>query len=102
VASSAAFSPLGTWAYEMLGTPEGDFTGDIILEKGKEGVTGILKSSLGEIPLKNIEIDGQNMKASFDAQGYQADMTGSFEGEGYQGNVSIAGYSFPVTMTKKQ
>ena len=102
VASTAAFSPLGTWAYEMLGTPEGDFRGDILLEKGKEGVTGILKSSMGEIPLDNIEIDGKSMKATFDAQGYQAEMTGSFEDEGYKGNVSIAGYTFPVTMTKKK
>lgn len=101
-ATSKAFSPAGTWTYAITGTPEGDFNGEMVLESSGSGYSGQLNSSDGTIDLENISLEGQDMSGSFYTFGYDADLKGTFEGDNFKGTVSIAGYSFPVTMTRKQ
>ncbi|MEM7655484.1 MAG: hypothetical protein AAF399_05090 [Bacteroidota bacterium] len=100
--ASKAFSPAGTWVYSITGTPEGDFEGEMVLESDGSGYTGKLNSSQGSIDLKDVQVDGPSLSTSFNTFGYDADMEGAFEGDNFKGTVSIAGYSFPVLMTRKK
>lgn len=93
---------IGTWDYEITGTPEGDLSGYFIIAKEGDTYTGSLNSTQGGIPLEDISVVDGNLTATFDYQGYQILMKGTFEGTSFNGNVSVDYNAFPMTATKRE
>ena len=57
--------------------------------------------SCSETDLEDLVIEDNVLTATFSVQGYDIEMKGTFEGDTYKGNISVAGYEFPVTATRK-
>lgn len=96
-----AYSPVGSWAYEVKNTPNGNYSGTLELAKTDEGYKAIMNSSQGVTEVKNLVVADNTMTGQFSAEGYEAAMKGLFEGDSFEGMVDVAGYSFPITMTRK-
>ncbi|MEM7373146.1 MAG: hypothetical protein AAF587_31270 [Bacteroidota bacterium] len=100
--TTKAFSPSGQWTYEVTDLPDGDVSGTMTLTDNGSGYTGTLSSDMGDTDLENISLEDKKMSCTFSVQGYDANINGNFEGDSFTGKVSVAGYDFPVTMTRKQ
>ncbi len=97
---NATKSYLGNWEYTVKNTPEGDFTGIMVLSRDGDHYTGALKSSEGQTPFQNVVIDGNNLSCNFDYMGYNIILKGIFEGETLTGNMSVEYNNFPFTAHK--
>ncbi|MEM8888437.1 MAG: hypothetical protein AAGD28_10690 [Bacteroidota bacterium] len=95
------YTPAGTWEYLITGIPDGDQSGTMVLMESADGMTGKLVTDQGEVDLEDIVFEDNVLTTTFSVQGYDVEMKGTFEGETYKGNVSVAGYEFPVTATRK-
>ena len=73
------------------------------IAKGADGFTGSILGDEGSTDLSGIVIENNKLKSSnFEAQGYSIKMSGDFTGNAFSGKISVAGYDFPMTATKKQ
>ena len=97
-----AFTPSGTWTYEVLDLPDGDATGEMTLTPDGSGFIGSISSELGEASLDDVSIEDKSLNCSFSVQGYEAEINGDFEGDSFSGKLSVAGYEFPMTATRKK
>lgn len=101
-AASKAFTPSGQWTYEVTELPDGDVSGTMTLTSDGSAYSGNISSDMGETELEDITIEDKKMSCSFSVQGYDADINGNFVGDNFTGTLSVAGYDFPVTMTRKK
>ena len=53
VSGCLAVGPAGSWNYTVTGTPQGDFTGEMMVTKNEKGYAAKLSSKDGEIPFNN-------------------------------------------------
>ncbi len=97
---NAAKFHLGIWEYVVKNTPEGDFTGTMVISKDGDAYSAVMKSPDQETPLHNVVIDGDNFSGSFDYMGYNVIMKGVFAGDSLTGEMSVEYNSFPFTATK--
>ena len=95
------YTPAGTWEYLITGIPDGDQSGTMTIMEGSDGMSGKISSDAGETDLEDLVIEDNILTATFSVQGYDIEMKGTFEGDTYKGNISVAGYEFPVTATRK-
>lgn len=96
---NAAYSPAGTWEYEVQNTPYGNVKGQLIISQEGDGYTGELRSSMGNVSLRNLSIEeNKQMNATAMMDGTSLSLSGMFEGDTFQGSVS-AGSDGPFPMT---
>ena len=102
--SCAGIGPAGTWNYTVTGTPQGDFTGDMIVDKNETGYAAKLSSKDGVIPFNTFTYDKKEKKSSgkFDFSGTTVDFNASVEKEQMKGTMTAGGMEFPFTATKEK
>ena len=100
-AKAKKYTPAGTWEYLITGIPDGDQSGTMTIMESSDGMSGKISSDAGETDLEDLVIEDNVLTATFSVQGYDIEMKGTFEGDTYKGNISVAGYEFPVTATRK-
>jgi len=93
---------IGSWDYKIQGTPEGDVTGVLVIAKEGEVYSGTLNTTMGSMPLENVTVTDNNLKATFNYMGYTIDMTGLFAGDALTGKVSVEYNDFPMTATRQK
>lgn len=94
---------VGAWEYVIRNLPDGDTKGVLHIKKEGDNYVGTIQSDQGSIPLKNLVIENEKLKsASFQAQGYNIGLSGTFAGDAFTGQISAAGYDFPMTAVKKK
>lgn len=103
VSTKLATAPVGIWDYSITGTPEGDFTGDLIVSITEGSYAALLKSRVGEITLSNPTYDNgaKKLTGTFDYQGTTVFFESITAGETMTGTVSAGGSNFPFKATKK-
>ena len=90
----------GTWVYETS-TPEGDYTGDMIIEKTAEGYTGHLLSEGNKIDLKNVMVEDETLSFNMYANGYYLKVKFKHDEAGLKGNIYVEGEMIPITAKAK-
>lgn len=101
-AKKGAYSPLGSWAYTVSGTPEGDRSGVMVLSQEGDTYSAKLVLDGNEAPLKNVKVVDNKLTAILDYQGYDLDVIGTFEGDNFKGSVGLGYDTFPMTATRKE
>lgn len=79
---------LGAWSY-TVDTPEGVYKGKLVFEKNGDGYAGKMTSQAGETQLKNLEIDGNEVRFSLYVDGYLVKVKGAAEGDDFKGKVEV-------------
>lgn len=92
---------IGQWHY-VLSLPDQDIEGYLKFSQEGEAVVGVVGGGEGETPLSDFAIDEEKVSGTFEAQGYEIQMSGTFEGEVLKANMSAAGYDFPFEAMKQQ
>ena len=99
-----AVGPAGSWNYTVTGTPQGDFTGDLIVTKNETGYAAKLSSKDGEIPFNSFTYNKKEKKSAgtFDFSGTTIDFKAGVEKEQMKGTMTAGGMEFPFSATKKK
>ena len=102
-ASKSAYSPTGTWGYEVTNTPDGDSNGKMILSKNGDGYTGNFQTSeYGTIQMRNIMMEGNALKSTFYVEGETFELNGLFEGDSFSGKITSNYGTFDMTANRIQ
>ncbi len=101
----AVYSPVGTWEYTVIGTPNGDYPGTFILTQTEEGMKGIMKSyEYGESELESLTYttgESNEMKCMLYLSGMDLSMTGVFVGDTFSGTIDAGqNGAFPITASR--
>ncbi len=91
---------VGTWNYVVKDTPNGIVEGELIISKASEAYSAIINGEAGEVPLQDFLIEGNNLKGTFDYQGYEVQVKAMFEGDQLKGNMGVDYMTFPMEATK--
>ena len=91
---------VGTWNYVVKDTPNGTIEGELIISKSSEAYSAIINGDAGEVPLQDLLIEGNNIKGTFDYQGYEVQMKAMLEGDLLKGNMGVDYMTFPMEATK--
>ena len=51
--------------------------------------------------MENVDINGNDLSFSMNAQGFPCKVTGTFEGELFKGEVSVEGMALPMTAKRR-
>jgi len=92
---------IGQWDY-VLSLPDQEITGYLKFAQEDDSVVGFVGSDEGETTLNDFAIDEEKVSGTFEAQGYEIQMSGTFEGDVLKANMSAAGYDFPFDAKKQQ
>ena len=92
---------IGQWNY-VLSLPDQDIEGYLKFSQVDDAVVVVVGGGEGETPLSDFAIDEEKVSGTFEAQGYEIQMSGTFEGEVLKANMSAAGYDFPFEAQKQQ
>lgn len=99
-----ALVPVGSWDYKITGTPNGDFSGVLIVTMEGDKYMATLKSEVGELKFTQTKYDQATKKltGSFDFDGTPIDFESTTEGDAMKGSVSAGGGSWPFNGTRKK
>jgi predicted Zn-dependent peptidase len=101
-AASAGFA--GKWQLN-ISAPGQDLTGTMMLSKEGDNYKGAVNTHLGEAPLSNIKVDGNQMKADItvNAQGqeFAGRIVGALSEGGLKGEISLPGFP-PIPFSGKR
>lgn len=90
----------GTWAY-TVNSPDGQVIKANFEFSQEDGTyTGKITSDQGELPLKDLKIEGNNMSCHFDYTGYRVEVKGVFKDDILDCKGSVEGYEFPMLAKK--
>ena len=102
-ASKSAYSPTGTWDYEVNNTPDGDSNGKMILSKNGDEYTGNFQTSeYGTIQMRNIMVEGSALKSTFYVEGETFELNGLFEGDSFTGKITSNYGTFDMSANRIQ
>jgi hypothetical protein len=88
-ASKSAYSPAGTWDYEVKNTPNGDANGKMMLSKNGDEYEGNFQTSeYGTLQMRDITLEGNMLKSTFYVQGETFELNGLFEGDSFSGKIT--------------
>lgn len=104
VSACAAVGPTGSWDYKVTGTPQGDFTGELIVAKNDQGYSAKLKNKDGEISFNSFTYDKKEKKSAgkFDFSGTTVDFSANMEKDQLKGSMTAGGMEFPFSASKKK
>lgn len=105
LASCASISPVGNWDYKITGTPQGDYSGTLVVTKNTDKTfTATMKSEGGEMKFNQFKFESKTKKSTgdFDYQGMNIYFDTTIKENQMAGNVSVQGMTFPFTATKKK
>ena len=104
VSGCLAVGPAGSWNYTVTGTPQGDFTGEMMVTKNEKGYAAKLSSKDGEIPFNSFTYNKKEKKSAgtFDFSGTTVDFNANVEKEQMKGAMTAGGMEFPFTALKKK
>jgi len=92
----------GVWDYKVMGTPDGDYSGEMTIEKSDDGFKGLMVSQGNELKLEDMTISGTKMNCKFNFQGMYPKISGEFSKDYFAGKVSVQGMDFDMNATKKK
>ena len=93
----------GIWEYAIVGAPQGDVHGNMVITKASNVYKGSLNLPDGaQTDISDLAIVKKVLTGKFEFSNMTINMTGTFETDTYTGTVSSQGYSFPMTATKKK
>jgi hypothetical protein len=92
---------VGTWAFVVKGTPDGDSMGDMVITEEGKVLKGIVSVAGGQTDIQNLVITNNVLSGIFSYNGMSINMSGTFTEITYEGKVEAQGYAFPMTATKK-
>ena len=100
----AVYSPVGTWNYEVTGTPNGDAQGVMTITQTEEGLAGTFKSpQYGDAKMENLAYvsESKTISCTLYLAGLDLMLDGTFEAEAFTGTIDAgqAG-AFPMTATR--
>lgn len=82
---------IGSWSYEVLNTPSGDYLGEMIIEKNGERYAGRLKSNSGSYELLILKMEADSLVFQTHAEGFQILIAGVFNNDEYKAKVEVMG-----------
>lgn len=102
IISMIASDYTGSWSYSITGPDGVGYKGDIVLTTESGDYKGELQSEGLTIPLKDLEIAGDEISFYIMMQGYQVDFNGTFDGNTLTAMAGVEGMEFPFKATKKE
>lgn len=93
-------SYIGSWAFVVKGTPDGDSKGDMIISEDGGTIKGMISADGGQTEIQDLKINNNILTGVFNYNGMSVNMTGTFIGNAYEGKVEAQGYAFPMNATK--
>lgn len=79
----------GTWEYEVLNTPSGDYFGQLILSQSNGNYQGVVHTQRGKKAFARIvKMDGDSLVLFTNAEGFFSFIKGAFKGLTFEGEVS--------------
>ncbi len=81
----AVYTPVGSWDYIVVGTPNGDVLGNMVLTEIEDVFSGKLVSDQGDIDLESVSYSEKQLSCIFYYQGMEFSLTGTFEGDIFTG-----------------
>jgi hypothetical protein len=97
---ASVYSPAGNWDYVVVGTPNGDVDGTLVLTENEGAYSGKFMSDMGELVLENVKYsEEEGLSATFWVQGMEMTMTGKFAEDDFTGMVDGGSQigSWPMT-----
>jgi len=96
---------VGNWDYKITGTPQGDYSGVLVVSKGdKKTLNAVMKSNGSDLPFTQFKFDSKTSKST--GSFYYQDMSVSFNATVKQttmdGSISVENMNFPFTATRKK
>ena len=102
-ASKSAFSPSGTWDYQVKNTPNGDASGQMTLTKEGDAYSGNFQTSeYGTIQMRDIMMEGNVLTSTFYIQGESFNLNGHFEGDSFTGKITSNYGTFDMIANRAQ
>ncbi|MBS1976070.1 MAG: hypothetical protein JST46_01790 [Bacteroidetes bacterium] len=102
--SCAVNKAAGSWDYSVTGTPQGDYSGVMVITQDKTGYAGKLTGQTGEIPFDKVSYDKKQGKLSgnFYFSGYPLSLTATVIKDAMKGSISTGDMEFPLTANRKK
>lgn len=91
---------IGTWEYTLENTPEGNFSGQMVITKEGNDYKGMIVNNGAEAEMKDLKIEDNRISFNTYTQGYSTSTSGFFEEGIFKGTVTVDGYEFPITAKK--
>lgn len=99
------YSPVGSWNYVVIGTPNGDANGVMTITQTEEGLKGTFMSSqYGESPMENLVFTAETKEitCTFYLSGIDLSLAGTFEEDTFSGTIDAGqNGAFPITGNRK-
>lgn len=106
MASCASVSPVvGDWDYKITGTPQGDYSGVLVITKGdKKTLNAVMKSNGSDLPFNQFQFDSKTKKSSgnFYYQAMSISFNASVNSTTMDGSISVENMNFPFTAVRKK
>ncbi len=101
--TQVAITPVGEWDYAITGTPNGDYSGVLVITEKETVLSAVMKTTQGELALNTISFDKTEniVTGTFNFQGMNLDLRANITGEKMDGTISTSGYAFPFNATRK-
>ena len=99
----SVYNPSGNWDYLVVGTPNGDVKGTLVLNETEGVYTGMFLSDMGELELENVKYsEEEGLSATFWVQGMEMSMSGTFAEESFTGIIDGGAQvgSWPMTANR--
>lgn len=91
----------GEWKY-TVDTPDGQsITASLVLTNADGAYTGVAASAEGELPLKDLKIEGDDFSCHLFYMGYKVNLKGKFNGDTLNLTADVEGMQFPIVAKKK-
>lgn len=102
--SSCAPGPVGSWAYSVTGTPQGDYTGVMAISKKDKGYSAKMETQGTETPFNKFVYLKKEMKTEgdFDFSGVNILFSAKLNKDQLKGTMSTSGMEFPFMATRKK
>jgi hypothetical protein len=68
-------TPAGTWSTEIMGTPMGNISAEMVLMKEGDSYTGYVLSGEERMDLEDLEVSENKIRANFFAHSYNTEVT---------------------------
>jgi len=101
--ASEVGTPVGNWDYEVLNTPQGNFSGVMSITSAAAGYAAKMSTPVGEVAINQFSWDGSGRKVAgvFSFTGFQVQFDASLAGREMTGYMSVDGMQFPFKATRK-